>query len=422
MRGDDTPQRMRSTWIPAALAALALVVLTGWAATGALGCSTSSGGCGSLHCDTGNMCIDDGTGPACHKVCTVQSDCPTDKNWYCNDGNASSAGVSWCVPNTTAYTMKPGQWNARCSASKGEGANPDCDWSQQFACFASNPLDGDAYCTQFACTSDADCTGGFWCATVNVGPNATSATPTFGKTRNVCVRRSYCAPCKKDLDCLAGSTPMHCVPDTNGATFCAPQCGSDSNCVATGQYDSTCTTPWKVCSPAASTGSACKTDDECPPSGGTYQHCVGGACSPECNTATDCSLGSQCVANVKVCVPRAGVCVGDGSFCSPCRSDDDCAPKATGTVAMPRAPGFCLTGADFQESYTTEHFCSTPATVPDCDAMAADPAGCPQPMSGTNWRVTACTESPPNQCIGVVTFGASAGSTIGIPGCWTVNR
>jgi hypothetical protein len=401
---------MRPVWIPLqALASLALVL----ALSGALGCSKGSAGCDSSQCAAGNQCVDDGSGsgPTCHEVCTKQSDCPA--NWYCNDGLASGAPVSWCVQNTSVFAAAAGEWNTPCRASKGEGANPDCNWALGFACYAISPTDANAFCTQFACGADSDCPGGWWCSTQNVGPNATSADATFGKTRTVCLPRTYCAPCKKDLDCYApaGSTPMHCVPDVTGATFCSPQCGSDTNC----PYDSTCIAPWKVCTPGA--GAACQTDDQCPPAGGSYQHCVGGACSPECGSAADCASGEKCVSSTTVCEPRAGVCVGGGGFCSPCRSDDDCVPDG-GSLAAPTAHGYCLTS----EPYSTEHFCSAPATVSDCDAQAPDPAGCPQPQPGQNWHVTACTEVPPNQCIGVVSFGSASGTPVGIPGCWTVNR
>jgi hypothetical protein len=42
-------------------------------------------------------------------------------------------------------------------------------------------------------------------------------------------------------------------------------------------------------------------------------------CTPECSSDGDCAAGQRCKA-LSVCVPRAGACVGDGSFCSPCRT------------------------------------------------------------------------------------------------------
>lgn len=408
------------TWVTLGLT-LGLTLSLGLGLAGMLGCSKSSATCEPSQCAAGNQCIDDGTGggATCHEVCTAQSGCPT--SWHCNDGPASGFGVSWCVQDAISFEGGAGQWNAPCAAGKGEGANPDCNWSLGFACYGISPTDANAFCTQFACTSDDECPGGWWCSTQNVGPNVTSAAPTFGKTRNICLPRSYCAPCKKDLDCYAppGSTPVHCVPDVNGSTFCAPQCSTSANCA----YDAVCSTPWKVCSPAPSGGPACTTDDQCPTAGGRYQHCLGGSCTPECGAAADCASGAACVANTTVCIPRAGVCVGTGGFCSPCRSDDDCAPKA-GSLAAPQAAGYCMSS----EPYSTEHFCSAPSTVADCDAQAPDPAGCPSPTSGQNWQFSACTGAgaaggPPNaQCLGVVSFGTGSGSPVGIPGCWTINR
>jgi hypothetical protein len=398
---------MRSPWIPlSALAALLLLL----SAAGLFGCSTS-GGCQSSQCAPGNQCIDDGAGggATCHKVCVKQADCPA--NYYCNDGLANGGTVSWCAPNTLTYPPGTGEWGTLCRASKGEGANPDCNWDQGFACYGTSPDDANAFCTQFACTADSECPGGWWCSTQNVGPNVTSGAPTLGKTRTVCLPRTYCAPCKKDLDCYAppNSPAMKCVPDTAGSAFCSTTCANDSTC----SLDAQCAAPWKVCVQPVAGGTTCQTDDQCPPAAGTYQHCVQGTCTPECASASDCAAGQTCVANIKVCVPRAGVCVGDGSFCSPCRSDDDCASKTTG-VGATQPSGYCLNAQELiGGAYSTERFCSAPATAA-CDAGAA---ACPAQQPGANWKAVACTDPPLNQCVGIVTFAGS-----GIPGCWTANR
>jgi hypothetical protein len=388
------------------------------ALAGATGCSKSA--CDS--CAAGNQCIDDGTGagPSCHQVCSAQAGCPP--NWYCNDGQ-KAGGVSWCVQNTITADGGPGQWGAPCNPAAGEGKNPGCDWDQGFACYAQSPADGNAYCTQFACTTNSDCKGGWWCSTQNVGPNATSGDPTFGKTRNICLKREYCAPCKKDLDCYfdPGTEPLHCVPDSKGNGFCSTACGNDTSC----NLDAVCKAPWAVCTPP--TGPACVTDDDCPPAHGTFQHCVakgvdagadaGGACTPECSGASDCSDKQSCVSTLQVCMPRAGVCVGDGTFCSPCRSDLDCAPPMTGAVAG-QPPGYCFTAP-----YSLERFCSAPSTANDCDAGLGNPPGCPPATSTDNWKASVCTPTPSGiQCIGVVTFGTQNGQPLANSGCWTVNR
>jgi hypothetical protein len=387
------------------------VLLAGLALAGLTGCSKSAE-CDPSRCAAGNKCVDDGSGAGatCHLVCKKQDDCPT--NYACNDGLANGGTTSWCVPNTFGFEAGTGQWFTTCNPGKGEGANPDCNWNEGFACYGTGPSDGNAFCTQFACGADADCPGGWWCSTQNVGPNVTSADPTFGKTRTVCLPRNYCAPCKKDLDCTPKYVPssgpaLQCVPDTKGASFCSPPCAGDANC----NFDATCRPPWWVCMPAA--GPPCQTDDDCPPANGTYQHCAGGTCTPECGMASDCAASQKCESTLTVCMPRAGVCAGDGTFCSPCRSDVDCTPK-TGALGAPQPAGYCLNA-----SYSTERFCSAPAAG-GCDGGAS---ACPQPQSGQNWKNVGCTRmSPPDQCVGVVTIGTSAGTPTGVLGCWTANR
>jgi hypothetical protein len=397
-------------------------LLTALALAGSTGCSKS--GCDPSQCAAGNQCIDDrtGGGAICRKVCAAQADCPA--NWYCNDG-LKAGGVSWCVQNTLTFDAGAGQWGVPCQPNHGEGANPGCDWAQGFACYAQSPTDGNAFCTQFACSGDGDCPGGWWCSTQNVGPNATSSVQTIGKTRSICLPRGYCAPCKKDLDCYSapGSQPQHCVPDSKGAGFCSTTCAGDSNC----DFDSTCKAPWAVCTPAA--GQPCQSDDDCPPAKGTFQHCVapqankapdaGGSCTPECGGAADCNAGQTCMPTFQVCLPRAGVCVGDGTFCSPCRSDLDCTPATTGAGAG-QGSGVCFSSAP----YSQERFCGGPSTVNDCDASASDPPGCPTPSGSDNWKHVGCTQTPGAgvQCFGIVTFGTASGNPVGIPGCWTVNR
>ncbi len=406
---------MRFSWIPL-LAVLTLAV------AGALGCSKAE--CDSSRCAAGNQCIDDGSGSGatCHKVCKRAADCPA--NWYCNDGLAGGGTTSWCVANTMAYTPGKGQWGDPCRATAGEGANPDCDWSQGFACYGTSPTDADTFCTQFACASDGDCPGGWWCSTQNIGPNVTSPVETVGKTRQICLPRKYCAPCKKDLDCFAppGAPPMHCVPDTNGSNFCSPECTSDSSCSVRCPPRAPPSTrsarrPGRCARRRPRRGRRAAVTTTAPLRPGTYQHCLGGRCTPECSSASDCAGTQTCVTNVNVCEPRAGVCVGDGTLCSPCRSDDDCAPKTPALGAAPPAPGLCLTAA-----FSSERFCTAAATVDACDASATDPAGCPLPQSGQPWTGVACIGAPQNQCYGLVTFGTSTGSPMQIPGCWSVNR
>jgi hypothetical protein len=165
----------------------------------------------------------------------------------------------------------PKQWGAGCNPTGGLEANPDCDTAQGFYCYGSSPADGAAYCTRYGCTSDRECAPNFYCGTINVAPNVTTAKPTRHQTTKLCLRRDYCAPCAADLDCptLNGLT-QHCVPDS-----------------VTGD----------------------------------------GLCAPECKSSANCNFEARCVdvgTGVKTCYPRAGACKGDGSLCSPCSNDGDC--------------------------------------------------------------------------------------------------
>jgi hypothetical protein len=368
------------------------------------GCSSSSSGsaCGSPGCAAGNDCIDDGSGPACHQVCTSSADCPF--NWSCND----NPGKSFCVESTYPVMQLPmGQWGTPCLPSGGEQSNKACDTTDQFSCYGNNPTDANAFCTIIGCV-DTDCPGGWWCATVNAAPNVTTNKQSFGPTRPVCMPRAYCAPCRLDHDCPAASdgTEQHCVKDTGGDGYCTPTCGGDANC----PIDATCTNWQSLCTPAQ--GASCRSDDDCSPLAGIPQHCDNGKCSPECGSDADCaSVGDAGSAPAtcawrRTCTPRAGVCLGNGGFCSPCRSDLDC------------KNGYCLSGMP----YSTERFCSVKSTTLPCDTTTLDPPGCPKATTGDNWLHSGCTTSPANQCEGLVTFGTATGQGGGVPGCWTQNR
>jgi hypothetical protein len=379
-----------------------------------LGCSskTASGpACDPSQCAAGNDCIDDGSGPSCHRVCTAQSDCPF--GWYCNDGATGSQGKNWCVQNTIAVTPGAmGEWGASCQPSKGID-NPACDGNDGFGCYGVSPTDANAFCTIYDCAQDSDCPGGWWCATVDKAPNVTTTKRTWGQTRTVCLPRSYCAPCQEDHDCAPApnGTAQHCVPDAQGNGFCAPECAGNANCA----LDAACKHPWALCMPAQ--GATCKSDDDCPPSNGIFQHCQGGQCTGECGSDSDCTgAGQSCQKPLAVCMPRAGVCVGDGGFCSPCRSDADC------------KNGYCFTAA-----YSTERFCSAPTTSTcptpsDGSTLVIASAGmCPAVPSGASAKQVACIpgKAPPppdQQCLGLTTISDGNGGKVQIPGCWTVNR
>jgi len=333
------------------------------------GCGSSSGAggpCDPAKCRAGNQCVDDGTGTSCHLVCATQTDCPFD--FHCTPSLTSGdagAVLNYCAADAKSYTPGPGTWGASCNPTGGMLKNPDCDASQGFACNAASPTDASAYCTQFSCTSDSDCRGGWWCATINAQPNATTSTRSMGQTVRVCEPRLYCSPCTADVDCSPSSGPEHCIADDQGGLYCAPECTGDS-----------------ICNIEAS----CKTLDE--------------------KSACDGSNG-PCV-----CVARANECVGDGKLCAPCRSDADC------------PMGLCV-----QADYSTEHFCTVTSGVPcmingqnqlvdqcpSTDEANVD-VGCTTTADGN--------DAPTNQCVGLTTLGTNpnTGKTQYVLGCFTPDR
>jgi hypothetical protein len=402
--------------------AAAAAVALAFAMAPPVGCSSSGDGapaCVSSHCPPGNECIDDGSGKgaACHQVCTSSSECPF--NSTCNDGQPKS----WCTANTYSVPQQPtGQWGTPCVPSGGESNNPNCDAADGFWCYGTSPTDANSMCTVFGCAADTDCAGGWWCATVNNAPNIKTDNPSYGATRTVCLPRTYCSPCKLDHDCPAAAdgTQQHCIADSQGNGYCTSQCATDANCA----LDATCKNWQSLCTPAQ--GASCKSDDDCPLLSGVVQHCDGGHCTPECGGDGDCTAAvlagappsaadSGAAAPPPVdgmcqwrglCNPRAGVCVGNGGFCSPCHSDADC------------TNGYCISGMP----YSTERFCSVKSTSIPCDTMDANPVGCPVHATTDNWTLNACVTTPANQCEGFVVLGTATGTPQPLPGCWTANR
>ena len=266
--------------------------------------------------------------------------------WCCNDAPAEVYDTPFCKRITREYTAGPKQWGAACNPTGGLDKNPDCDTSQGFFCYGSSPADGAAYCTRFECNADSECAAGFYCGTVNVGPNVTTAKPTFHQVINVCLRRDFCAPCVADFDCPSvNGVPQHCVGDQKGAGLCAPECKDNTNCA----FEARC---------------------------------------------VDGGVGA------KICYPRAGVCIGDQSLCSPCRNDADCGDD-----------GLCVKG-----QYTTEHACAKKSGVTCTDTAKMCPA------SFAKSAHIGCTtadeaEVPANYCVGLYPF--SSNSDIG---CFTPAR
>lgn len=319
--------------------------------------------CITSECYAGDKCLDDGTGNVqCRLPCASQSDCPP--NYTCTE---VSTGDVFCAPDAHTYSSGKGEWGASCNPTGGVDDNPDCDWSQAFRCYATSPTDADAFCTQFFCTSNADCRGGYWCATVNLAPNAENAARSDGQTYTVCKPREYCAPCRYDVDCFnSDGVKEYCIEDVHGGRYCAPECTEDSNC-----------------------------DNEA--------QCI------TLNQKAFCSTG----AGTCVCAAIPRECIGDGKLCSPCLSDADC------------KNGLCV-----QADYSTEHFCTVKSGVACTVDMTTGVLTDQCPSSDEANVPVGCTTTadendiPVNQCIGIVTFGTDSetGEPVTVAGCYTPDR
>jgi len=313
----------------------------------------------------------------CRLKCNVPTDCPFD--YHCIPADS---GQGYCAkdrpyggadykPTVTGEAAGGAPWGVPCQPGDGFDTNKACDSAQNFWCYGTGPTDANAFCTQYGCTDDADCAGGWWCATINDAPNVTtSKRVNWGPDHvtSICLPRaydlkpgSYCAPCKSDHDCPSNdSIPQHCVStDANGGDelACAVECTDDKNC----PVDYTCQDP--------------------------------GSGTP-------------------VCVPRAGTCLGDQSFCSPCHSDADC----QGSDGL-------LLGECVMADYSTEHYCTQKSgkacsvsgntLIADCPKATGTPTG-----AGVSCATTNSASFTKDQCFGLVNFGTGSNAAV-VGGCWT---
>jgi hypothetical protein len=315
----------------------------------------------------------------CRLKCSAPTDCPF--NFHCVP---SDSGQGYCAkdraPGFLGGDYKPAQpgaaaaaapWGVACQPGDGFDNNKACDTAQSFWCYGTSPTDANAYCTQYQCGDDADCPGGWWCATINDSPNVAAAKRgDWGKAgvTSLCMPRaynlkpgSYCAPCKTDLDCPTNdSTPQHCVSaDANGGAelVCAAECTDDHNC----PLDYTCQDP--------------------------------GSGTP-------------------VCVPRAATCItkpADAQFCTPCHSDADC----------DAINGYCV-----MADYSTEHYCTTKSGVACSVSNNTLTAQCPKTTGTPTNAGVSCAYNgidfafPKDQCFGLVNFGTGTNAAQ-VGGCWT---
>ena len=355
---DSWDRSVRALRVPAILVAAILASVPVLAACTSEPAAADS--CDSSRCAPGNTCISFEGETKCRKTCSSNADpstsCPF--GYTCTD--TESGAAPFCVAITALrddglpLEKKPsGQWGASCQANLGID-NPGCDTEQGFYCYGVSPADAEAYCTRYDCETDRDCGAGFWCARVNTAPNVqTLKRKTHGEVQNVCLRRTFCSTCKVDLDCppIRG-TNQHCIEDESGARVCTPECDSDRSC---------------------------PTEARC----------------------ADVGLGA------KVCYPRAKVCVGDGSFCSPCQSDADCDED-----------GICVKG-----QYSTEKTCAKKAASACGSSLVPNPGSCPYSVTEGSKATVGCLgfafdTVPENYCHGLIPFSKAGGDV----GCWAPPR
>jgi len=362
----------------------AAIVAVSFVAAAAPACTSEDAGVGSggggspsacieSKCAPGNKCLPLDGETKCRKVCSSNVDPATSCPFGYTCVAPHTGGEAFCVQDQAfnddgsfVTRSAKGQWGAPCNPTGGV-INPDCDADQGFYCFGTSPTDATAFCTRYGCEGDRNCGAGFWCATVNTTPNVerrkrssltdASASGT-GEVHNVCLRREYCSTCDVDLDCPpVEGVPQHCVSDAGGKRFCTTECESSKNC---------------------------PNEARCADVDGT-----------------------------KVCYPRAGTCVGDGSLCSPCRSDADCGDD-----------GACIKG-----QFTTERYCAKKSASP-CSSSSR--GSCPSKLTLATEVVATCSTAasddyPADYCLALYEIGPeTCGPAHDQPcydlGCWTPKR
>lgn len=253
------------------------------------------GKCEDSKCLANNTCIDN----RCQLKCTDASECNTDQ--ACTPAkNDAGADVNVCQASTKAARSTDigiacpygdecnGSYTCPDGTVCGDGvANATCSGAEckPLHCLSVGIGDGNAYCTQFDCTSDTDCSTGMYCGVTRLD-------------QKICgTNKGTDDPCLDPADF-----------NTDGATFSEGPLGLLR----------------KVC--RVRTGCvACTTTEDC--SGVPGQDCVQfgseSVCAKSCGTAKDCEDDNACTGGY--CLPKFGSCKGTGQFCEPCVSDLDCA-------------------------------------------------------------------------------------------------
>ncbi len=256
-------------------------------------------------CDDGDDC---GTDLSCLEgmcthTCSSILDCDDMVGTYCTT-DASSTGL-WCLPPISDPNLGVSCFVPPVEDDELVGKTSDATCAENYVCYP-DPSNMDAYCTT-ACKTDRDCLPNMACREVSTANGLVS----------MCVRREYCEPCNTDDEC--GSQYDRCIgsePSKSSENFCSTNC--DPNEPATCPTDSTCKQVY-----------FCTTRN---------------AWVPDCSWCDgECKTDGP---SVFECVPDYGACTGNGSLCSPCRTQEEC-QNGDG--------GYCLTSLD-------NAFCTKPCT------------------------------------------------------------
>jgi len=224
------------------------------------------------------------------------------------------------------------------------------DCPQGTVCLGAGPGDSRAYCSKPCPGGDTDCAAGFFCTDIQ---------DENGQPTPYCVRRSFCAPCDSDVDCLAVPGQI-CARDQSGAKICTKTCD-----------ESVDSCPW--------------------------------------GNASVCGVFDT-ERNVPTCAHRFGSCHGEGNGCEPCARDSDC-PK-----------GFCFSSTFTAEHWCVDQTVSCDCDgKPTSQSVCEDGNGCPESPDGIAMMCfdnTRGTGDPfAHHCFGATT---SSGGSLESPqtGCW----
>lgn len=190
------------------------------------------------------------------------------------------------------------------------------------------------------CGADGDCGSGMCHAGVCVPPCKTDADCGKGEhcssdngVRLFCFKKSYPAgigtPCGGDGTCPSGTKchPQWSPITPDGQSYCVAPCTSDVDCPGGFRCDADigrCLVRG-LCD-------SCLHDGQCGADASCVKLGAASFCLPTCSgSGYECPRYTECkqVGGGNHCVHKAGKCIGNGTQCEPCRSDDDCAKGFT---------------------------------------------------------------------------------------------